>query len=172
MSIITVKLSPIDKRLDKVELGEDKHTSDDQLKQKIRSMNLIKYNPNLFTNRNKGEFYEMMGGHRTAIFVLSGGLLGYFYKHQTNKLFGVPKRIGVWNKNFSFALGAGIGLVYSLLLFVDTQRFFNDYIAHCLFKRYPESKDLDTKNIWNFNDIENDYECYYYTKTYLNTAHV
>jgi hypothetical protein len=171
MSIISVKVSPVNNK-SSPEITPDKLISDDLLKYKLRDLNLIMYNPNLFTNREKGNFYELMGGNRTAATILTCALLGVFYRKRANVLRGIPYRIGVWNMNIHFWMGAAFGLFYSSIFFVNSQQLLNDYFAQFLLKRYPSCVNLDRKNIWRYKDIPNDDENYHYTSTFMNHAHL
>jgi len=153
-------------------IEEDKTTTtDDKLKLKLRDLNLIKHNPNVFTNR-EGGVYNILGGNRMALFTLLGGFSAYYYRHQANVTRGVSKRIGIWNKNIAFIYGATLGFLFSVGNFGKTQILMNDYYAQCLFKRFPDSKKLTTDNLWQKRNIKNNDDCYYFTKSYLNTYHI
>ena len=62
-----VELPIVNNNFKNVKITEDKYTEDNKLKYKLRSLNLIKYNPNLFTNRQ--EFFYLIGGERTLLTV-------------------------------------------------------------------------------------------------------
>lgn len=170
-SIIKIKVTPLTS-LSTPEVSEDKYIADNLLKYKLRDINLIKYNPNLFTNREKGNFYELMGGNRTALTILTCALLGVFYRRTANIKRGIPYRIGVWNMNIHFWMGASFGLFYSSLFFVNSQQLLNDYFAQFLIKRFSACLSLDRKNIWRYKDIPNDDEHYHFTSTFMNSAHL
>lgn len=153
----------------KVSVDNDKSTSDDKLKLKLRDINLIKYNPNLFTNR--GERFEVYGGLRSFLISAGFGLVFYIYRHKANTLRGIKPRAGV-NYNMMIGLfGFGVGTIYNALFLSPNQRIFNDYIAHWLYKRYPNCKNLSRTNIWAYRDQENIDECYNFSSSYLNTFH-
>jgi len=150
-------------------LPEDKYTNDSLLKQKLRSINLIRHNPNIFTNR-EGAF-ELLGGYRSLATTLTFGGLAVLYRIQANRLRGIKYRMGMRNNYNFFLFGSMIGALYSTLFFVDFQVLMNDYFAQSLFKRYPDSAKLSRNNIWLLRNKENDDECYYFTNSYMNTYH-
>lgn len=151
---------------------EEKHSQDHELKHKLRSVNLIKYNPNLFANREKGDFYQIIGGHRTALTMLTWAALFVAYRQRANSVNKTAFRLGVWNKNISFWAGMATGAVWSTLFFVNWQRLGNDYLAHFLFKRYPACKELNRSDIWAYRNTENNDEHYYFTSSFINNAHL
>lgn len=170
-SIISIKVAPLSS-FSIPEVVEDKYISDNLLKYKLRDINLIKYNPNLFTNREKGNFYELMGGNRAALTILTCALLGVFYRRTANIKRGISYRIGVWNMNIHFWMGTAFGVFYSSIFFANSQVLLNDYFAHFLLKRYSSCVTLDRKNIWRYKNIVNDDEHYHYTSTFMNYAHL
>lgn len=154
-----------------INVGEEHYNSDETLKYKLRDLNLIKHNPNLFTNR-EGGLYCILGGNRMAFFTLLGGFTAFFYRQQANTIRGISKRIGIWNKNIAFFYGSVLGFLFSVSYFGKTQILLNDYFAQCLFKRYPDSKNLSAAHIWKKRNVVNNDDCYYFTKSYLNTYHI
>jgi hypothetical protein len=153
-----------------VETETDKFIKDEELKLKARNINLIKYNPNLFTNRT--DKYEMIGGNRSLVTVLGMGLLFGLYRRRANELRQVAKREGIWLTNFYALAGMGVGAIYSVLFFAKWQVIMNDYCAHYLLNRYPESQTLNTRNIYRFKDVPNTGECYVFSQKYGNTFHI
>ena len=154
-----------------MKIEHDGHTSDELLKHKARSMNLIKYNPNLFTNNKKGAFTEILGGSRAVFTVLLCGGLSLGYRFQVNKLRHLTTREGIWFCNVYFWYGCAIGVLYSQLFFWNWQRHFNDSCAGFLLKRHSASASLNNSNIYAMKDIENEDECYRFTGTYANSFH-
>jgi hypothetical protein len=153
-----------------VEVEQDKFTKDDEIKQKARNINLIKYNPNLFTNRT--DKYDMIGGNRTLLTVLGLGLAFGLYRRKANELRNVAKREGIWLTNFYALAGMGVGSIYSLIYFARWQVMFNDYCAHYLLNRYPDSQTLNKRNIYRLKDVPNTEECYVFSQKYGNTFHI
>lgn len=153
-----------------VDVQPDKYTDDSNVKYKLRSLNLIKHNPNFFTN--KGNFLEIIGGNKTLLFALAGGLIGKFYRRGVNVSRNIPYRMGIWNSNIQFLVGTAMGSFYGIYLFGNSQLLLNDYFAQCLFVRYPDCKKIERTHIYSLkNQINND-EHYYFTQKYLNTYHI
>lgn len=164
---VYLKFSPNNLEMD---VQPDRFTDDSNVKYKLRSLNLIKHNPNFFTN--KGNFLEVIGGYRTLLFALAGGLLGKFYRRGVNLSRNVPHRMGIWNSNIQFLVGASVGTFYGMYLFSNFQMLLNDYFAQCLFARYPDCKKIETSHIYSLRNQINNEEHYYFTKKYLNTYHI
>ena len=150
----------------------DRHTEDSALKLKARSLNLIKHNPNLFTNRSRAGFYEMVGGHKSAITTLGLGALAMLYRRHVNVLRNVAPREGVWFNTLYFLFGASFGVFYSSVFFLKWQVLFNDYFANFLIKRYKGSGDLKSRNIYALKDVENTDECYVFSDSFINNFHM
>jgi len=155
-----------------IQVEHDGYTRDQDVKFKSRSMNLIKHNPNLFTNKESGSFTQIIGGARAFGTILLFGGLSFFYRFQANKLRHLSTRESIWFLNAYFWYGCGIGALYSGLYFWNWQRHFNDTCAHYLFKRYPASANLKRSNIYAIKDVENEDECYRFTSTYANSFHL
>jgi hypothetical protein len=153
-----------------VEVENDKFTKDEDIKQKARSMNLIKYNPQLFTNRT--DKYEMIGGNRTLLTVLGLGAIFGVYRLKSNTARGIAKREGIWLANIYALGGMGVGAAYSFLYFVKWQVLFNDYCANYLLNRYPDSQAMNKRNIYRLKDVPNEEECYVFSQKYGNTFHI
>lgn len=167
VSIITPEILEVDNRSVKVNIPVDKNTADEFLKFKARDLNLIKHNPNIFTN--KGQFLDMIGGERTIGFTAATTLLFYLYRWEANRLRKVSFREGLWMKHYYAMYGFAFGLFYSSIFFFQHQRILNDITANFLLKRFKNSKDLNRKHIWQIRDIQNDDECYYATSTFIKT---
>jgi hypothetical protein len=150
----------------------DNCTEDHTLKLKARSLNLIKYNPNLFTNRENGGFYYMVGGDPTMLTTIGCGVIAMLYRRKVNQLRQVPLREGIWYNTLFFLYGLSIGAFYSLIYFTRTQVLFNEIFAHYLMNRYKESKHLNRRNIYRLKDIENTDECYHFTSSFINNFHM
>lgn len=154
----------------KVDIQQDKYTEDHQLKYKLRSLNLIKHNPNLFTNREG--LFELMGGYRTLITTLLFGGAFAFYRHRANLLRGISAREGIWFTNVYFLFGSSIGLLYSSAFFLQWQILLNDYYSQFLFKRYKGSNGQSRKNIYQLRNVLNEDECYQFSANYANSYHM
>lgn len=150
----------------------DSYTSDENMKIKARSINLMKYNPNLFVNRGSDKLYYMVGGHPTAILTLGFGLLGLLYRNKLNTLRNVSVREGIWFNTLYFLLGATTGIFYSSLFFFRWQIILNDYFANYLLKRYKGSQQLNQRNIYKLKDVPNTNECYHFSTSFANSYHL
>lgn len=169
MSIIKINLQAENPKLNG-QIIRDQFTDDQNIKLKARSINLIKHNPNLFTNR--GGFVNMIGGEATICTVLGCGLIGMIYRRRVNTLRQIPSREGIWYNTVYFLFGASVGVFYSACYFMKFQVFINDYFANFLLKRYKGSGDLARHNIYRLRDQENTDECYNFTNSYANNFHL
>lgn len=154
-----------------LDVPKDAHTSDKDLRNKLRSLNLVKYNPNLFTNKDTG-FLHIMGGEKAVITTLSMGLLFALYRSRVNILRQSSIREGIWMVNLYFVYGCALGAFYSACFFWRWQIHFNDINAHWLMKRYKGANELNRTNIYRFKDIPNADECYNFSNKYFNHAHI
>lgn len=164
---ITEPIHEVDNKAVKVNIPVDHNTADDQLKLKIRDINLIKHNPNHFTNR--GQFIDMIGGQRTVATVTVSTLAFYLYRWRANKLRHISFREGLWLKHYWGMVGFAYGLFLSAVFFMPHQRIYNDVVANFLLKRYKGSANLDRKHIWEIRNVPNDDDCYHFTSTFVKT---
>jgi hypothetical protein len=154
-----------------LDIPNDKYTADHQLKYKLRAINLMKYNPSLFTNRGSG-LGEMMGGTRALVTVLGFGTLAALYRRRANTLRQVAPREAIWFTTTYFTFGALVGTFYSALFFLKWQIFLNDYYSNFLIKRFGGSSEIHGKNIYALKDVPNQDEVYSFSGSYLNSAHM
>jgi len=154
-----------------LEIPTDAHTADKDLRNKLRSINLVKYNPNLFTNKDTG-FLHIMGGEKSVITTLSMGLLFALYRSRVNMLRQSSLREGIWMVNLYFVYGCTLGAFYSASFFWRWQMHFNDINAHWLMKRFKGANELNRTNIYRFKDFANADESYNYSNKYFNHAHI
>lgn len=152
-------------------IPKDSYTADKDLKFKLRSINLVKYNPNLFTNKDTG-FLEIMGGEKSAYLIIGTGLVFALYRNRLNMLRHSSIRHGIWMTNIYFIYGCAVGAFYSACFFWRWQMHFNDINAHWLIKRYNSSSELHRADIYKFKDIPNTDECYNFSNKYWNHAHI
>ncbi len=150
---------------------KDQHTSDKDLRNKLRFLNLIKYNPNLFTNKDTG-FLHIMGGEKSVLLTLSMGVLFALYRTKVNSLRQLSIREGIWMTNLYFVYGCAIGAFYSTCYFWRWQIHLNDVFANWLMNRYSGASELKRTNIYKFNEIPNSDECYNFSNKYFNHAHI
>lgn len=106
---------------------------------------------------------SILGGTSWIVSASAGGLFGYWYYNQ--KLRGSPATF--YAKIFlGFArvtLGAGVGGWVGYMKFGDRQRLHNAWVAERLRRRYPESLDLNTHDIWKYKGIKNPSQFYRWT---------
>lgn len=153
-----------------IHIPEDNYSQDKDLKYKLRSINLVKYNPNLFTNKDSG-FTHIIGGNKAIFTMLTTGLLAAFYRSRVNVLRQSSIREGIWMINLYFLYGVAIGAFYSTCYFWRWQLHSNDITALYLMKRYKGSNELNRNNIYKYKDIPNADECYNFSNNYFNHAH-
>ena len=145
-------------------------TQDENLRLKLRSINLIKYNPNLFTNKDSG-FIELMGGNKSLALILGMGTLFALYRSRVNNLRLMSTREGIWMVNLYFLYGAAVGGFYSFVFFSRWQQYMNETYAFYLMKRYKGSNEITRRNIYQYKDIPNGDECYNFSNKFFNHAH-
>lgn len=150
---------------------KDKYTSDADVSQKLRSVNLIKYNPELFRVR-KDTLYDVLGGHKSLVTTLSFTALFVLFRKRACHLRGISQRQGVWKSYFFGTIGFFTGGFYSSLFFMKTQVFLNDYVALFLTKRYKDSKNLNTKDIYRLKDKECELDEYHHSSSFFKTFHI
>jgi hypothetical protein len=156
---------------EELNLDKDTYVADNQLKFKLRSINLIKHNPNHFRNTGS-EFYELMGGNRALITILGSGVVAMLYRMRANSLRKLSTREGIWMNNIYFWFGAALGTFYSAVFFARWQIFFNDYYANTLLNRFPDSKSLTKHNIYALKDVPSEDDCYHFSNSYINSYHI
>ena len=167
----TYYLNHLSSRLE-LNLQKETNTEDQQLKFKARSINLIKYNPNFFTNKKENAFTYIMGGNRSLITIGGMAALFAFYRGRANYLRQCSYREGIWLSVVYAFFGASMGTFYSLVYFWRWQLHLNDIWANYLLKRYKGADELDRTNIYQYNDVANRDECYNFSNKYFNHAHI
>ncbi len=121
---------------------------DQDLPLRIRSIDFIKHNPNLYhvSIFDLGKDYQLLGGHAWLASTLFGAAFGNWY-------FSTKARL----------LGAAIGGWVGYIRFGDRQRIHNAWVSERLRRRYPESKNLDVKDLWRFKGIKASQHYYKWT---------
>lgn len=153
-----------------VNVEKGKYTSDDKLKLKLRDVNLVKYNPVLFTNRGSG-FFDLIGGNKTLMTILTTASLAVAYRFRANQLRNISFREGIWLLNIYFWYGAFLGSFYSAVYFWRWQIHFNDITANFLVKRFAGAGDLKNENIYRLKDVENDDMIYNFSNSFIRNYH-
>lgn len=153
-----------------IDIPKETNTQDNNLKLKARSLNLIKYNPNLFLNKDTG-FIELIGGNKSVALMLGMGSLFALYRGRVNNFRQMSAREGIWMVNLYFVYGATVGGLYSLAFFSKWQQYLNEYFAFYLIGRYKGASELSRRNIYQYKDIPNGDECYHFSNSFSNYAH-
>ena len=135
---------------------------DATLSQKIRSIELIKHNPQLFYVNfyDLNNHYQIAGGAPTVGFAALGGYLSlsYFLGGQRTKPYNFYVNL---HQGFArFALGAVLGAAFGFYKFGDRQRLHNAWVAERLRRRYPEAMALHAHDLWQFKGVEATHEFY------------
>ncbi len=135
---------------------------DATISQKIRGIELIKHNPNMFYLNfyDFSNHYKVAGGAPTAAFSLLGGWLSlsYFLGAQRTRPFNFYVNI---HQGFGrFVLGAAIGAGFGMYKFGDRQRLHNAWVAERLRRRYPEASSLNVTDLWQFKGVQATHEFY------------
>lgn len=139
--------------------------ADNELPQRIRSIELIKHNPNLFHvelfDLSKG--YEILGGSGWLSTTLAGASFGYWYYAQRTRLNPTNFYAGIALSFSRIFLGAVVGGSIGYLKFGDRQRLHNAWVAERLRRRYPDSMTLDAKDLYRFKGIKASQHFYRWT---------
>ena len=123
---------------------------DANLSQRIRSIEFIKHNPQLFYLDffNPQNHYEVAGGWKTLALSALGAWIsfGYFTRAAAQRPYNFYYNLhqGFLRAVFGGILGAGFGYVK----FGDRQRLHNAWVAERLRRRYPEAQTLGANNLW------------------------
>lgn len=139
--------------------------ADKDLPLRIRSIDFIKHNPNLFhvplSNLSAG--YEILGGNAWLASTVTGVAFGWWY-------FGTKARINpvsfYANIMLSFSrmfVGGVVGGWVGYLRFGDRQRLHNAWVAERLRRRYPESMEIDKTDLWRFKGVKPGHAYYKWT---------
>ncbi len=136
--------------------------TDAELQGKIRRIELIKHNPQLFhlAPFSFNNIYDVSGGFKTLAFTVAGGLIAvsYFVNQAAYRPYNFYVLV---HQSFGrFLFGSAIGGTWGFLKFGDRQKLHNAWVAERLRRRYPESKSLAATDLWQYKDIEASHEYY------------
>ncbi len=154
--------------------GHDNHShvnehavkeTDVELRHKIRPIDLIKHNPNLFHVWvwSPTTMYELFGGAYFVGTTALGGGIGWWYFNQKLKYNPETYYTKMFKRYARVGLGLTLGAVVGYLKFGDRQRLHNAWVAERLRRRYPESLNLDTTDLYRFKGIKSNLEYYKWT---------
>jgi hypothetical protein len=128
---------------------------DSELSQKIRGIELIKHNPQMFYLNfyDVSNHFELAGGAKTAAFALLGGwiALSYFMGGQKTRPYNFYVKT---HQGFGrFLFGAGLGGAAGFMKFGDRQKLHNAWVAERLRRRYPECMKLNATDLWQYKGV-------------------
>ena len=128
---------------------------DAQLSLKLRGIELIKHNPQLFHVEfwNLKNMYEILGGAKTQFLGLTGAAISVQYYLGQRAMRPYNFYVNVHQGMARFAFGAILGLSVGYLKWGDRQRLGNAYTAERLRRRYPESMGLTTTDLWKLKGV-------------------
>lgn len=139
--------------------------ADNELSLRIRGIELVKHNPNIFHVDlfDFGKGYEILGGSGWLGSTLTGAAFGYWYYAQRTRLNPATFYTGIALSFSRIILGAAIGGWAGYLKFGDRQRLHNAWVAERLRRRYPDSINLSTKDLYRFKGIKAEQHFYRWT---------
>ena len=138
--------------------------ADKDLPARIRSIEFIKHNPNLFhVPLGVSEGYQILGGASWLSTTVAGGAFGYWYYAQRTRLNPSTFYAGIFLSFARVFLGAAIGGWTGYLKFGDRQRLHNAWVAERLRRRYPDTLNIETHDLWRFKGIKANQHFYKWT---------
>lgn len=139
--------------------------SDEQMPLKIREIDLIKHNPNMFhvSLFDVGQAYSILGGASWLASTATGGLFGYWYYSQKLRHTPATFYTRILLTFSRVALGSLVGGWVGYMKFGDRQRLHNAWVAERLRRRYPEALDLDQTDLWKFKGVRPHHHFYKWT---------
>ena len=135
---------------------------DAELPYRIRSIDFVKHNPNLFraSAYDPQAVFEIAGGIETLLFAAGGAFFANWYYAKSRAL--IPDTFYTtifrrWTRGF---LGFAVGGTLGYLKFGDRQRLNNAYTAERLVRRYPDAKAISTSDLWKYKGQKPHHEFY------------
>lgn len=128
--------------------------TDEQMLSKIQLIETIKHNPNHFHLEalDVSNIYSILGGAPTVGFGVFGAFASYsYYAAQARPYHFYANNIRIFGR---LTFGLSLGLAFGYLKFGDRQRLHNAYVAERLRRRYPESMNLATTDLWKFKGVK------------------
>ena len=139
--------------------------ADNQLPFRVRSIDLIKHNPNIFHvglgDLNTG--LEILGGNGFLASAFAGASFGWWYFGTKARLNPVSFYANIMLSFSRVFLGAVVGGSIGYLRFGDRQRLHNAWISERLRRRYPESMALEKHDLWRFKGVKPTHTYYKWT---------
>lgn len=139
--------------------------TDAEIVQRIRPIELIKHNPNVFhvSPFDLTQALQIAGGAGFEASVFAGAGFGWWYYSQKARLNPASFYANIALSFSRIFLGAVIGGWVGYLKFGDRQRLHNAWVAERLRRRYPDTLTLTTKDIWRFKGVKAAQEYYRWT---------
>lgn len=139
--------------------------ADSELPRRIRSIELIKHNPNIFhvplSDVSAG--YQILGGHAWGASTFTGAAFGYWYYSQKVRLNPATFYTSILLTWSRLLLGAAIGGWAGYMRFGDRQRLHNAWVAERLRRRYPDALNIETQDLWKFKGVRAGHHFYRWT---------
>ena len=133
--------------------------SDEDLQGKIQTIELVKYNPQLFHREfNAENVYNIVGGAPSVACSLVGGLMTYGYYAVQPRQYNFY--IHIIRSQHRFLLGALVGCAFGYAKFGDRQQLHNAFLAERLRARYPDSMNLNMTDLWRFKGVTAPHDFY------------
>ena len=138
--------------------------ADKDLPARIRSIEFIKHNPNLFhVPLGLSEGYQLLGGASWLGCTAAGAGFGYWYYAQRTRLNPSTFYAGIFLAFSRAFLGAAVGGWAGYLKFGDRQRLHNAWVAERLRRRYPDTLNIETHDLWRFKGVKASQHFYKWT---------
>ena len=139
--------------------------SDSDIVKKIRPIELIKHNPNLFHLEplQPDTWWTVLGGTKWAATATTGTCFGYWYYNRKLALNPATYYVKLMLRFSRMSLGFAVGSFIGYLRYGDRQHLHNAWVAERLRRRYAESKELETHDLWKFKGERAKQEYYRWT---------
>jgi hypothetical protein len=138
---------------------------DKDLPYRIRSIELIKHNPNLFnvTVTDVETDFKIIGGLPWLASTLAGATFGYWYYAQKVRLNPATFYTSILLTASRMVLGATIGAWVGFMKFGDRQRLHNAWVSERLRRRYPDAMNIEIEDVWRFKGLKANHHFYKWT---------
>ena len=125
---------------------------DEELQFKIRPINLVMHNPNLFwvSPYDPVKAVQTLGGLPWLMSAGTGVALSltyYKFSQSSIKSTFYVNTMRMWGRAI---VGLAIGGLVGFYRFGDRQRLHNAYTSYRIRRRYKESINIETKDIWKY----------------------
>ena len=134
--------------------------SDEAMRGKIQSVELVKWNPQNFYLEffDAGNMYNILGGAPTMVMSGVGAMasVAYYQAGGASKNF-YTNNMRVFGRTI---VGATLGLGLGYKFFGDRARLHNAYLAERIRRRYPESMNLHETDLWRLKGVNTPHDFY------------